>query len=157
MFIKADQSGKIVSPAEHGASLKAFIAACEKKNLLTQSESLESRDLCDGLSDPPALLYAFQNLGLHYPVADLDRRFLTARRFDPDGALMQFEEAQRFREEKHIIRLYDMIKIADYEEARQLVSKRVLYWNSRISNISSVSPLDGPQRQERPTHLLLRC
>lgn len=55
-------------------------------------------------------------------VADPVRRFLAARRFDPDGALKQFQEASKFREEKHITRLYDMVNIADFEQARQLVS-----------------------------------
>lgn len=52
----------------------------------------------------------------------LTRRFLLARRFDPDDALKQFQEACKFREEKDILRLYDLVDIADFEEARQIVS-----------------------------------
>lgn len=54
--------------------------------------------------------------------ADRTRRFLIARRFDPDGALKQFQEAYEFREEKHILRLYDLVDIANFEQARQIVS-----------------------------------
>lgn len=44
-------------PPEHEASFKTFTQSTEEKGFLTRPESLESRDLCDGLSDPPTLLY----------------------------------------------------------------------------------------------------
>lgn len=44
-------------PPEHEASFKAFTQSAQEKGLLDRPESLESRDLCDGLSDPPTLLY----------------------------------------------------------------------------------------------------
>ena len=47
--------------------------------------------------------------------------FLRLCRFDPDDALKQFQEACKFREEKHILRLYDLVDIADFEEARRIV------------------------------------
>lgn len=84
-----------------------------------------------------------KQLDLHFAVADTARRFLTARRFDPNGALTQFEEAHRFREENHIIRLYDLIKISDYEQARQLVSERLFVGIEIFLTLQSVSPLDG--------------
>ena len=61
-----DQSAKPGNPTEHEASFKAFTAACTKQNLLSRPESLESRDLCDGLSDPPTLLYAPQAIRLTF-------------------------------------------------------------------------------------------
>ncbi|CAI7627798.1 unnamed protein product [Penicillium glandicola] len=97
-------------PPEHQASFKAFTQATQEKELLTRPESLESRDLCDGLSDPSTLL-----------------RFLVARQFDPDGALRQFQEACEFHEKKHILRLYDLVDIADFEQARQIYP----HWTGR--------------------------
>ncbi|KGO50389.1 hypothetical protein PEX1_016440 [Penicillium expansum] len=105
----ANQSN-IGIPPEHEASFKTFTQSTEEKGFLTRPESLESRDLCDGLSDPPTLL-----------------RFLIARRFDPDGALKQFQEAYEFREEKHILRLYDLVDIANFEQARQIYP----HWTGR--------------------------
>ncbi|KAJ5950324.1 uncharacterized protein N7479_008737 [Penicillium vulpinum] len=90
-------------PPEHEASFKAFTQSTKENGVLNRPESLESRDLCDGLSDPPTLL-----------------RFLVARQYNPDGALKQFIEACQFREEKHILRLYDLVDIADFEQARQI-------------------------------------
>ncbi|KAJ5211189.1 hypothetical protein N7491_011009 [Penicillium cf. griseofulvum] len=90
-------------PPEHEATFRAFTQYAQEKGLLTRPDSLESRDLCDGLSDPPTLL-----------------RFLVARQFDPDGALKQFEETYKFREEKDILRLYDLVDIANFDQARQI-------------------------------------
>ncbi|KAJ5519707.1 hypothetical protein N7463_000160 [Penicillium fimorum] len=97
-------------PPEHKALFKAFTKSTQEKGLLTWPDSLESRDLCDGLSDPPTLL-----------------RFLVARQFDPDGALKQFQEACEFREKNHILRLYDLIDIANFEQARQIYP----HWTGR--------------------------
>ncbi|KAJ5815980.1 hypothetical protein N7447_008213 [Penicillium robsamsonii] len=97
-------------PPEHEASFKAFKQSTQEKGLLTGHNTLESRDLCDGLSDPTTLL-----------------RFLAARQFDPDGALKQFQEACEFREEKHILRLYDLVDIDDFEQARQIYP----HWTGR--------------------------
>ncbi|KAJ5360799.1 hypothetical protein N7517_009990 [Penicillium concentricum] len=107
--MEADQPN-IGIPPEHEASFKTFTQSCQERGLLTRPDSLESRDLCDGLSDPPTLL-----------------RFLVARRFDPDGALKQFQQACEFREEKHILRLYDLVNIADFEQAREIYP----HWTGR--------------------------
>ncbi|KAF3022267.1 hypothetical protein E8E15_007255 [Penicillium rubens] len=92
-------------PSEHEASFKALTQSTQEKVFLSRPESLESRDLCDGISDPPTLLCVA----------------LFARQFDPDGALKQFQEACEFREKKHILRLYDSVDISDFEQARQFV------------------------------------
>ncbi|KAJ5188121.1 hypothetical protein N7491_004446, partial [Penicillium cf. griseofulvum] len=55
------------------------------------------------------------------------RRFLSARRFDADDALKQFQETSLFRQEKQILRLYDVIDISDYEQARQFYP----HWSGR--------------------------
>jgi hypothetical protein len=55
-----DQSAQIVTLPGHQESFKAFNAACAEKGLLNRHESLESRDICDGLSDPSTLLYGFE-------------------------------------------------------------------------------------------------
>lgn len=57
--------------------------------------------------------------------ADFNRRFLTARQFDPHAALKQFQEASQFRREKHILKLHDIVEISDFEQARQFVRPRV--------------------------------
>jgi hypothetical protein len=54
-------------------------------------------------------------------VSDIYSRFLAARQFVPDAALKQFEEASKFRREKHIVKLYDIVEIADFEQARHFV------------------------------------
>jgi hypothetical protein len=57
---------------------------------------------------------------------DLNRRFLTARQFNEDAALKQFQKATQFRREKHIVRLYDIVEITDFEQARQFVNISLL-------------------------------
>lgn len=112
-------------PSEHEASFKALTQSTQEKVFLSRPESLESRDLCDGISDPPTLLcvaLCMRNSVLFSVGADPTRRFLVARQFDPDGALKQFQEACEFREKKHILRLYDSVDISDFEQARQFVS-----------------------------------
>lgn len=111
-------------PSEHEASFEAFTQSTQEKGLLDRPESLESRDLCDGLSDPPTLLYVMYTKSSLFllVLTNPTRRFLVARRFDPGDALKQFQEACKFREEKHILRLYDLVDIADFEEARRIVS-----------------------------------
>ncbi|KAJ5227901.1 hypothetical protein N7489_008609 [Penicillium chrysogenum] len=98
-------------PSEHEASFKALTQSTQEKVFLSRPESLESRDLCDGISDPPTLLCVA----------------LFARQFDPDGALKQFQEACEFREKKHILRLYDSVDISDFEQARQFYP----HWSGR--------------------------
>lgn len=56
-----DQGANMVA-SDHGELLKAFTDACREKDILSRPESLESRDLCDGLLDPPTLLYVVAQL-----------------------------------------------------------------------------------------------
>jgi hypothetical protein len=51
---------------------------------------------------------------------------LTARQFNEDAALKQLQEATQFRREKHIVRLYDVVEITDFEQARQFVDISLL-------------------------------
>ncbi|CAG8166209.1 unnamed protein product [Penicillium olsonii] len=90
--------------------LKRFIESCSQKGLLARPDSLEERDSAEGLLDQPTLL-----------------RFLTARKFDHDEAIKHFEEVKRFREENQIIRLYDLVQVADFENARRLY----FHWTGR--------------------------
>ncbi|KAJ6104680.1 hypothetical protein N7523_011000 [Penicillium sp. IBT 18751x] len=96
--------------SESKDSLKSFTRLCTDNGLLTQPEELENGDLHNGLSDPPTLL-----------------RFLAARQFDQESALKQFQEASIFRREKHIVKLYDIVEIADFEQARQFYP----HWTGR--------------------------
>ncbi|KAJ5560728.1 hypothetical protein N7513_003127 [Penicillium frequentans] len=100
----------MVTSPECDDSLKAFMQLCAEHDLLTEPEGLEKGDLYDGLSDPSTLL-----------------RFLKARQFNADGALKQFQEASQFRREKHTVRLYDIVEIADFEQARQFYP----HWTGR--------------------------
>lgn len=59
-------------------------------------------------------------------VSDIYSRFLAARKFDPDAALEQFHEASKFRREMHIVKLYDIVEITEFEQARQFVRIRLL-------------------------------
>lgn len=88
-----------------------------------------------------------------FRLTDTDRRFLTARRFDPDGALEQFKEASDFRQEKDVLRLYDVVEIADFEQARQFVSCGLACPLDRSTLTGhSVPPLDGSPRQKGHSH-----
>ncbi|KAJ5160712.1 uncharacterized protein N7482_007716 [Penicillium canariense] len=82
----------MAAPPECDESLTTVMQLCAERDLLTRPEGLETH---------------------------IHRRFLTARRFDPDAALKQFQEASQFRREKHIVKLYDMVEITDFEQARQ--------------------------------------
>ncbi|KAJ6001571.1 hypothetical protein N7499_002526 [Penicillium canescens] len=97
-------------PPEHEDSFASLTRLCDDHNLLNQKDGHETRDLRDGLSDPSTLL-----------------RFLTARRFDPDAALEQYKEACQFRQEKAVLKLYDIIPITDFEQARQFYP----HWTGR--------------------------
>lgn len=50
-------------PPEIKASFESFAQLCAKSDILTRFEGLEDRDLRDGLSDPPTLLYVFGYAG----------------------------------------------------------------------------------------------
>jgi hypothetical protein len=58
--------------------------------------------------------------------ADINRRFLRARRFVPKDALGQFKDTEHWREQNEITALYDNIDVGDYEETRRLVSRAQL-------------------------------
>ena len=46
-------------PLERKDSFVSFAQLCAESDVLTRFEGLEDRDLRDGLSDPPTLLYVF--------------------------------------------------------------------------------------------------
>ncbi|KAJ5947985.1 hypothetical protein N7466_001000 [Penicillium verhagenii] len=95
---------------EHDVFRK-FVQSCTIDDLLTQAEEgLRDGDLNSGLSDPPTL-----------------HRFLAARNLDLDGALKQFQEAILFRQKKEIVRLYDIVEVAEFEQARQFYP----HWTGR--------------------------
>lgn len=104
--------------------LEKFMDTCLQKGLLARFESLELRDSCDGLLDQPTLLYVTSTYNILALILCLShtRRFLTARKFDHDEAVKHFEAARKFREEKHLIRLYDLVQISDFENTRSMVS-----------------------------------
>ncbi|KAJ5138839.1 uncharacterized protein N7515_003687 [Penicillium bovifimosum] len=89
-------------PPEYEASLASLTRLCDEHTLLNRLDGHGTRELCDGLSDPSTLL-----------------RFLAARRFDPEAALEQFKEAFQFRQQKSVLKLYDIMPISDFEQARQ--------------------------------------
>ncbi|CAG8067312.1 unnamed protein product, partial [Penicillium nalgiovense] len=117
-------------PPEHEALFASLTRLCDEHRLLNQLEGRETRDLSDGVSDPSTLL-----------------RFLAARRFDPDAALDQLKETYQFRQEKSTLKLYDIIPISDFEQARQFVSGNPLLLMKPHLHDSG-SSLNRSQRQE---------
>jgi hypothetical protein len=81
----------------------------------------------------------------------LYRRFLQGRNFDPEGALVQFEEAMAIRKENQVIEAYDTISVEDFEQARKIVGLPI----STVSYILTLSStLTGlVSRQARSSHL----
>ncbi|OCK80561.1 CRAL/TRIO domain-containing protein [Lepidopterella palustris CBS 459.81] len=47
-------------------------------------------------------------------------RYLRARKFTPKDAFKQFKDTEDWREENHLVELYDTIDIGEYEETRRL-------------------------------------
>ncbi|RAK95858.1 SEC14 family lipid-binding protein [Aspergillus ibericus CBS 121593] len=88
----------------------AFKASCADAGLLGPREGLQAGDVCDGINDDATL-----------------RRYLAARQMDAASALAQFQEATQFHAEKHILRLYDLISVDDYEETRKMYP----HWTGR--------------------------
>lgn len=107
---------------EQDAQNMAFAQLCAENDLLKRPAGLEDQDLCDGLSDLPTLLYVLTRPASRCCGTDPHRRFLIARRYDQDAALEQFREATQFRSDKDVVRLYDVIEVADFEQTRQFVS-----------------------------------
>jgi hypothetical protein len=51
----------------------------------------------------------------------LTRRYLRARKFNPQEALKQFKDTEDWRKDNKLDELYDTIDIQEYEESRRLV------------------------------------
>ncbi|PYI01418.1 CRAL/TRIO domain-containing protein [Aspergillus sclerotiicarbonarius CBS 121057] len=92
------------------ATLAAFKASCAEEGLLAPREGLQDGDVSDGINDDSTLL-----------------RYLEARKMDSTSALEQFQEATKFHTEKHILRLYDLVSLEDYEETRKMYP----HWTGR--------------------------
>lgn len=89
---------------------QTFTRLCADKGLLNRPQGIEKNDRCDGLSDYPTL-----------------SRFLIARKNDPDAALKQLQQSVDFRQDRDILRLYDVVDTEDFEQARQFVRSRSGY------------------------------
>lgn len=61
------------------------------------------------------------SLSIETVLTSIYRRFLEARRRDPEDALKQLQEAAKFQADRQVLRLYDLISVKDYEETRKLV------------------------------------
>lgn len=91
-------------PPENDASFQAFIRLCADKGLSSRPRGIEDCDRCDGLSDFTTLL-----------------RFLIARKNDPKAAVGQLQQSVDFRQDRDILRLYDVVDTEDFEQARRFV------------------------------------
>ncbi|PYH89956.1 CRAL/TRIO domain-containing protein [Aspergillus ellipticus CBS 707.79] len=92
------------------AALAAFRAACTDQGLLKQVDSLQDGDVTDGIADDATLL-----------------RFLEARKMNAAAALEQFQQASKFRAEKNVLRIYDLMPVDDHEETRKMYP----HWTGR--------------------------
>lgn len=54
----------------------------------------------------------------------VDRRFLRARTFDPEGAFKQFSETEDWRKENRLDEYYDVIDVEEFETTRELVRQQ---------------------------------
>ena len=75
-------------------------------------------------------------------------RFLRARRFVPQDALVQFEDTEKWRKANNIAELYNEIDVEHYHEARSLVNDAFCRRLTR-SDWSLVSAVDWPSRSTR--------
>lgn len=110
---------------EENVQFAAFLQLCNGKGALTRPEGLAIDDCDHGILDPPTLLYASLPLPCRFrTLTDLFlRRFLTARQFECDAALNQFQSANKFRSEKQVVHLFDTIEVSEFEQVRQLVRR----------------------------------
>ncbi|RHZ61794.1 SEC14 family lipid-binding protein [Aspergillus thermomutatus] len=90
-----------------------FTGLCADRGLLQCHDDVKEGDRPDGVIDETTLL-----------------RFLQANRMDPSNALCQFEEATKFRCEKDVLRVYDLISVDDFEDTRKLYP----LWTGRRDN-----------------------
>ncbi|KAJ5241644.1 uncharacterized protein N7469_003235 [Penicillium citrinum] len=97
-------------PPEKDPSFEAFLRLCADKGLSSRPQGIADCDRCDGLSDSSTLL-----------------RFLTARKNDPNAALGQLQQSVDFRQDRDILRLYDVVDTEDFEQARRFYP----HWTGR--------------------------
>ncbi|KAK2878170.1 hypothetical protein FQN49_001095 [Arthroderma sp. PD_2] len=96
-------------PEEHVAAFETLSKLREEKGLLSRPTGIPD-DEVNGLNDDTALL-----------------RFLRARKFDPNGAFKQFEQAITAHEKNHIYQLYNEIEVTAFESARAIYP----HWTGR--------------------------
>ncbi|KAH7257893.1 CRAL-TRIO domain-containing protein [Fusarium tricinctum] len=84
-------------------AFKTLLKNCQDRGLTQRQQEQPPGDVCDGINDDATLM-----------------RFLQGRNFDPEGALVQFEEAMAIRKENQAIEAYDTISVADFEQARKI-------------------------------------
>ncbi|KAL4983197.1 CRAL-TRIO domain-containing protein [Aspergillus falconensis] len=90
-----------VPNGEEASAASTFTKLCADKGLLKRPQGLKDEDVADGFTDEGTLL-----------------RFLQANKMDPSKALEQLTQAIDFRTENDAIRLYDLINVSHFEEAR---------------------------------------
>jgi hypothetical protein len=54
-------------------------------------------------------------------ISDDIRRYLRARRFDPQGAFKQFKDTEDWRKLHNVDNLFSTIDVEEYEQTRRLV------------------------------------
>lgn len=70
-----------------------------------------------------------------FPIANIDRRFLRARRFNVSAAYEQYSSTMTWRDENDLAFLYDNIDINDFNDTKNLVSMKSLpSYHHRCSN-----------------------
>lgn len=76
----------------------------------------------DHHTDDTALLSVIHHLQFcSVIVANMVRRYLRAKDFDPAAAFEQFDFATKWREEHRIKAFYDNLDVHSYEESRRMV------------------------------------
>ncbi|PIG79152.1 CRAL/TRIO domain protein [Aspergillus arachidicola] len=84
---------------------------CTEHGLSQRPKGLDTGDVQDGTNDEATLL----------------KRLFKAGRLNPHRALLQLEEATRFREEQHVLPLYMTIHVDDFEDTRKFYP----HWTGR--------------------------
>lgn len=65
--------------------------------------------------------YFYCKLGILGADIKASRRYLRARKFNPNEALIQFKDTEDWRKDNHLVELYNTIDVKEYDDTRKLV------------------------------------
>ena len=84
------------------------------------------------------------------------RRFIRGHAFNIDSAFRQYKLTRAWRDNNHLLDLYNSIDVNDYEETRKMVRLPSPFIDILLTGNDTVHTLDWPPRPRRHSHLLVR-